>query len=193
MAVEPAEMAGIVERHPPAEELDDGEPPALQQLRKDARIVADRRDITEVGILVADGVVAVGVGGNDRVELLGRSHRLQVVLGEGFEEPFLADPAHVVAGCPLALVEQAEVEAGGAEESRDGARDILVARVVGGVVADEPEVLGWLGANILDRELQGRGSSRRGCAGSRRSCCRALAIMSRVSRSCCSMAPSSTS
>ena len=156
VAVKPAKMAGVVERHPLSERLDDGEPPALQQLGEDARVVADRCDIAEVGVLVADGVVAVGVGGHDRIELLGRAHRLQVVLGEGFKEPFLADPAHVVAGGPLALVEQAEVEPRGAEEPRDRARDVLVARVVGGVVAHEPEVFGGLGPDVLDRELQGR-------------------------------------
>ena len=81
VAVEPAEMAGVVERHSLAEGLRDGELPALQQLGKDTCVVADRRDIAEVGILVANRVVAVGVRGHDRVELLGLAHRRQIVLG----------------------------------------------------------------------------------------------------------------
>ena len=159
VAVEPAEMAGVMECHPYAERLHDREAPALQQLREDARVVADRRDIAEVRILVADGVVAVGIGRHDRAEALCRAHRRQIVFGKRFEEPFLADPAHVVARGPLTIVEQAEIETGGAEKSRDGARHVLVARVVGGVVADEPKMLGRLGADVLDRELERRGPS----------------------------------
>ena len=79
------------------------------------------------------------------------------MLGQRFEEPFLADAAHVVACGPFALVEQTEVEAGGAEQPRDRARDVLVARVVGGVIAHEPQVFGRLGADILDREFERRG------------------------------------
>ena len=154
--------------------------------------MADRRDVAEVGILVADGVVAVGVGGDDRAELLRLGHRRQIVLREGFEEPFLADASHVVARGALALVEQAEVEAGGAEEPGDGARHVLVARVVGGVVADEPEML----AVSARMSLTGNSSAAVQPArlrGLSPKLLPRLAIMSRVSRSCGSMAPSSTS
>ena len=43
--------------------------------------------------------------------------RLDVVFGEGDEETLLAGAAHVVAGVLLAVVEEAEVDAGGAEDA----------------------------------------------------------------------------
>ena len=156
MAVEPAQMARVVERHPLAERLGHGKAAAFQERGEHARVVADRRYRPVIGIFVADRVVAVRIRGHDLREPPRRRHRRQIVLGQGLEQPLLAHPAHVVAGVPLAFVEQAEIDSAGAEQPRDRPRDRLVARVVGGVVTDEPEMFGGHRPDVLDGEFERR-------------------------------------
>ena len=66
----------------------------------------------------------------------------------------LADPSHVAAGVPLGVVEDSVVDAGLAEHPRERLGDLLVARVERGVVAEEPEELGRLLADVLHLERQ---------------------------------------
>ena len=102
-------------------------------------------------VLVLERVERVRIGGDDGPVLrLGES--LQVLVPEHLEEALLADAADVVAGVALGLVEEAEVEAGLGEDLRRLPGDLLAARVVGGVVADEPEILHRLLAGVLDLE-----------------------------------------
>ena len=154
IAVEPPEMARVMERDPRTERLDDLETAAFEQLRQHARIVANRRDLAEVRVLVANRIVGVRIRGHDGGELPCRRHLREIVLDECLEETFLADPAHVVARRPLTVVEQSVIESGGAEETCHGSRDPLVAGVVGGIIAHEPEMLGGLRADVLDGELE---------------------------------------
>ena len=69
------------------------------------------------------------------------AERVQVLLDEQLEQALLADPAHVVAGVALALVEQPERHAGVVQDPCDGLRGALHALVEGREVADEPDVL----------------------------------------------------
>ena len=69
----------------------------------------DRFEQPEPAVLVFQGVVGVRVGGHDALEV-GLGHRLHVLLGEHFEEPFFAQPADVVAGRLLAVAEDAEIQ-----------------------------------------------------------------------------------
>ena len=77
-----------------------------------------------------------------------------VLLDEHLEQSLLADPAHVVAGVALALIEQAERHARVVEDAGDRPRGALHALVKGGEVADEPHVVDRLLAGIRDLEVQ---------------------------------------
>ncbi len=94
----------------------------------------------ELGILVAQRVQGVGIGGEDRLVLRLAEHR-HVLLDEQLEQALLADPAHVVAGVALALVQQSKRHAGVVQDPRDGLRGELHPLVERGEVADEPDVL----------------------------------------------------
>ena len=84
----------------------------------------------------------------------GLAERLQVLLDEHLEQALLADPAHVVAGIALTLVEQPKRDAGVVEDARDGPRRRLRALVEGREVADEPHVFDGLLARVRDLEIQ---------------------------------------
>ena len=119
-------------------------------------VVVDRLVEAELRILVAQRVQRVRVGGEDRLELR-VAERAHVLLDQQLEQPLLADPAHVVAGVALALVEQPERHAGVVEDPRDGLRGELHALVEGGEVADEPDVLHGLLARVRDLEVEALG------------------------------------
>ena len=76
------------------------------------------------------------------------------MLDQAFEQPLFADPADIVAGGPLALVKQGEVNASRTQQAGHRLVDLLVARVERGVVADEPQHIGGLLADVLDRKLE---------------------------------------
>src|SRR3989304_19 len=63
---------------------------------------------------------------------------LEFGLDQAFEQALLAAPPDVVAGGPLAVVEQAEIDAGRAQPPGHGLAYLLIARVEGGIVAEEP-------------------------------------------------------
>ncbi len=80
--------------------------------------------------------------------------RLDVLLRERAEEPFLAGAAHVVAGGLLRLEEDPDVDAGVVEDARERLGVALVARVERRVVADEPEDVDRLLARVLELEVE---------------------------------------
>ena len=153
-AVQAPEMARVMERDALVERLFDFEPAAGQKVGEHARIVLDRRDLAEGRVFVLDRVVAVRVGGDDALERLGALHLLDVVAREFLVKALFADAAHVVARRLLALVQQREVFACGLEEPRHRLADLLVARIEGGEVADEPQRRGGILADVLDAELE---------------------------------------
>ena len=95
----------------------------------------------------------MGIGGDDRLEG-GARHGRDVGGRQHLVEPLLADPADIVAGIRLPLVEDPEIDSGRLQQRREGLRDFLVARVERRIVADEPQHLHGLLARILDREWQ---------------------------------------
>ena len=99
------------------------------------------------------------IGGDHGFEVRGAERR-HVRSRKHFVESFLPNPAHVVAGVRFAIVEDAEIHAGLAEQGGEGLTYLLVARVEGGVVADEPEYVHRLFACVLD----GKGQRLRPCA-----------------------------
>ena len=103
----------------------------------------------ELRVLEPEGVVRMRVRGHDLLELR-RAEDGQVLLHQELVEPLLAHPAHVVARVPLAVIEDAEVESQPLEDPRHRARQLLEARVVGGVIPHEPEILHRLLAGVLD-------------------------------------------
>ena len=70
------------------------------------------------------------------------------------QSPSSPDAADVAAGVLLGVVEDPEVDAGVPEDAGERLRRPHVARVERGVVADEPEDLGRLLADVLDLERQ---------------------------------------
>ena len=91
-------------------------------------MVHDPPRAAELRVLVLQGVVRVRVGGQDPPEVTLRD-RVDVVLGEMQEQPFLADPPHVVPGVLLGFVEDSEVRPRLLEELCQGPCRALVPRV----------------------------------------------------------------
>ena len=150
------------------------------------------RDVAEARILVLDRVVAVRIGGDDALERLGARHLLDVVAGKFFKQPFFADAAHIVACRLFAFVQKTEIFASCLQQARDRLADLLVARIERRVIADKPECLGSLFADVLDLELQCPGPCAR-LRSFRQSCCRCRQWSLIVLRSRGSISPCSTS
>ena len=115
IAVEPTQVARVVERDALAQRLDHVEPALGNELYQHRRVVADGRNFGEFGVFVSNCVVAMRVRRDDTLELPRPLHLRDVVLDEARVETLLADAAHVVARCALAIVEDGKVEAGGAK------------------------------------------------------------------------------
>ena len=62
-----------------------------------------------------------------------------LLLGERLEQPLLANPADIVAGVALAVVEDPEIDTGSVQQPGERLGDALGARIERRVVADEPE------------------------------------------------------
>ena len=85
--------------------------PDLEEVGEQLGVVLDGLVQAVVGVLVAQRVERMRIGGEDLLEV-GLAERLHVLLDQQLEEAFLADPADVVAGVALGLVQQAEVHLG---------------------------------------------------------------------------------
>ena len=118
--------------------------------------MADGLVEAELRVLVAQRVERVGVGREDLVEA-GLPEGGHVLLDEHLVEALLADPADVVAGVALVLVEDAEVDAGVVENPGQRAGQLGDPFVEAGVVADEPQVADGLGAGVLRLEVEALG------------------------------------
>ena len=106
-AVEAAERARVVVRDAVSEPLVRDDRARVEQLEQELGVVHDlvrRPRGAELRVLVPERVVGVRVARQDAVELAA-GDRLDVLLGERAEEPFLAGAAHVVAGRLLRLEE----------------------------------------------------------------------------------------
>ncbi|WP_292512182.1 hypothetical protein [Mesorhizobium sp.] len=109
--------------------------------------------------VVLQRVQAVRIRGDDAVEAAG-ADRVDVGLGKRFEQALLAGAPHVVAAVALGIEENAEIDAGGGDKLGDLARQVLDARVVGCVVADEPQHVDRFAARVLDWEAELLGPAR---------------------------------
>ena len=107
----------------------------------------------EVRVLVLERVERMWVGRHDPPEP-GLRELADVVLGENLEQPFLTGPPNVIAGTPLTLVEDPEVDAGRLEDARDQPGRLLHPNVERGEVPDEPQPVDVLRARIDDRRGQ---------------------------------------
>src|ERR671918_191682 len=144
-------MARIVVRDPETEPLARPEAPGLDQLEKQLGVVEHRPAPAEVGVLVPESVVAVRVGREEALEAALGDGR-HVLVHERRVETFLADAANVSTRVALAVIEDSEVDACVVEHLGERLRHLLIARIEGGVIADEPEMLGGRFANVLDVE-----------------------------------------
>ena len=153
IAVEAAQMTGVVQRYAPFERRGDLEPAIFQHGGENRAVMIDRRGFGEVGIFIADGVVAVRIGGHHAGKRLCRRHGGLVMLDQTLEQSFLAGAAYIIAGAALTLAQNSEIHPGGLEQSRHGLRNRLVARIERGVIADKPEIVRRFLADIFDWEF----------------------------------------
>ena len=93
------------------------------------------------------------VRGDDTLERCARE-RIHVGGRQHFIEPFLAHPPDIVAGIRLAVVENPKIDARLMQQRGEDLRHLLIARIEGGIIADEPQHVDRLLARILDREGQ---------------------------------------
>ena len=109
-----------------------------------------------VGVLVEEGVEAVGAVGDDRLPLVvdaGLVEEFDQALGEDLVEVFVAEATGRVAVAGFHAFDHAEGDVGLTQERDDGAGDLLGAVDEGSGAADEVEVVllaGPLGHLILD-------------------------------------------
>ena len=99
---------------------------------------------TDLFVLVADGVHAVGTAGPDELWLDGVK-RGDVFVGELAVEVLIAGAAGAVAGAALFFAEDSEVDLGVGEEFDEGAGGFLGLRVVAGGAAYPVENVGEIG------------------------------------------------
>ena len=112
------QVARVVVGDPRSRERGAQRDPALRdQLGEQLAVVVDGLLESEPRILVAQGVERVRIGREDGLEL-GLGEHAHVLLDQHLEQALLADPAHVVAGVALAVVEQAERDAGVVQDLR---------------------------------------------------------------------------
>ena len=137
--------------------------PRLNQFRHQLRVM--QHLLADGGVLVLQRAVGVRIGGDDLV-VLRLAEGVLVLLPQHLEQAFFADAPHVVARVLLGFVEDSEVQSRSLEHARRGTRHRLQPRIVGGVVADEPQILDGLLAGVLRFELQSLRPLR---AGARRS------------------------
>ena len=93
-----------------------------------------------VGVLVLEGVEAVGAGRDDLLDLE-LLERLGVLRGELLEQELVAGPAGLVAGAGLAVAEHGERDAGHVEQLGDRAGRLLLPVLVGAGAADPEQPL----------------------------------------------------
>ena len=124
-----------------------GEEFFADQLVQDLGVVDHVVVAVEVRVLVAQGVEAVGAGGDDGA--LPLRHALEhgvegadVLLGEHLEQKLVAGAPGGIAGAGLALGEHRELHTRGVEEFDDGAGRLDRLIVVGTGAADPEEVFG---------------------------------------------------
>ena len=147
-----AAVAGIVVRRADGE-WRHPQRAAADKVEQQFGVMHDGRREAVVGILVAQRVVAVRVGGDDAVEAAVGEGR-DVLLGKHLEHPFLADATGVVSRIPLGVVQDADIESGRVEQRRHRAGDVLHTDVVGRVIAHEPQHVHRLLPRVFDAEGQ---------------------------------------
>src|SRR5690606_39054690 len=96
-------------------------------------------EVSELGILVLDGMEAMGTVRDECVKLH-RAEDLEISLREGLIEILLAKPSRRVAAAPF-LRKHPEGKPCSFHEGHERAGDLLFARIIGGDAADPIEVV----------------------------------------------------
>ncbi|CCV15279.1 hypothetical protein MESS4_750214 [Mesorhizobium sp. STM 4661] len=131
----------------------------LDELGQQGGIVQDLKCRAEMPIVVLQRIKAMRIGGHDAVEGAFRD-RIDVGLRECLEQALFPGAPHIVAAVALGIEENAEIDTDGGQQFGHLAGDFLNARIVGGVVADEPQHFDGFAACVLDRKAELPGPAR---------------------------------
>ena len=129
------------------------QPAGLEQFVQHLGVVLHGDTIALELVFVLERVEGVRVRGDDDLAAvlpLDLAESVEVLAAEHLEETLFTHAAHVIAGVALTFVEEAEVHAGLLENFRRGLGDFEHARIVGSVVAHEPDAVHRLLAGVLD-------------------------------------------
>ena len=127
--------------------------PLRDQIGDDLRVVIDFKLPAEVGIVLLQGVVAVGTGGDDLLHVV-VFHHLDIGLGQGLVEVFVPAPHGGIAAAPLLGPEDAEADPRRLQDLGEGRGDLLPPVVERSGAAHIEEVLhGGVFGEGLDAEV----------------------------------------
>ena len=137
-AVDPSQIAGIVECHGRAQFLLHLGLEVRQPLGQKLGVVANRVGDAQLRIFIAQRVVGMWIGGHDFTEpVLGEG--LPVLGGQHLEESPLAGHALGITVALLFRPQDAKIDAQRLQDPGEGASGVLNPRMIGGVVAHEPQ------------------------------------------------------